>query len=85
MVDWEKETRIYKTQQANKDLRIQAPGRKQQPKSACVGHAPSSGTLKAKDDLHERRSAPSEAGETSCGPHAHELEELNRRRVRVTH
>jgi hypothetical protein len=51
----------------------------------CVGHAPSPETLKAKDDLHERRSAPSKAGETSCGPHAHEPKELNRRRVRVTH
>jgi hypothetical protein len=84
MVDCEKETRIYNTQQANKDLRIQAPGRKQQPKSARVGHAPSPGTLKAKDDLHERRSVPFEAGETSCGPHAHEPEELNRQRVQDT-
>jgi len=60
-------------------------GKKRQPKSACVKHTPSPGTPKTMDGLHERRSAPPEARETSCGPHANEPEELNRRRVRVTH
>jgi hypothetical protein len=75
----------HKQEYTNKEPSIPALRKKRAPESACVKHAPSPGTPLAMDDLHELRLAPSETREKWCSPHTHKIEDLNRRRVRVTH